>query len=143
VQPGDRSGELADIKKKGEAMQKSESQPSNPAWNFEEFLRRVDNDRELLQELVIIFQKECPRHLNSLKAAVAQKNSQNVAAVAHALKGMLSNLAGSRAAAAAGSLEKLARGGELAAMEAALLALEREVGSLLPEVETYMAEVHS
>jgi HPt (histidine-containing phosphotransfer) domain-containing protein len=60
--------------------------------------------------------------------------------VCHTLRGILSNLAVNRAAAAAGYLEQLAREGAKAALPEAFAAFENEVHGLLPEMETYIVE---
>ena len=66
---------------------------------------------------------------------------KNSGSLSHTLKGMLSNLGGARAAAAAARLEELACAGEIAALRGAFDDLEREAGRLLPELDAYMAEV--
>jgi HPt (histidine-containing phosphotransfer) domain-containing protein len=111
-----------------------------PSVNLPELLARVDNDRELLCDLISIFKEEFPGHLKSIRDAVARSDSAEVINVSHTLKGMLSNLAVSKAAAAAARLEQLGRGGETVSLPDALAAFEREVQGLLPEMETYMVE---
>ncbi len=103
-------------------------------------LARVDNDRELLCDLISIFKEEFPGHLRSLRDAVARRDSAEIVSVSHTLKGMLSNLAVSKAAGAAARLEQLGRTGETVSLPDALAAFEREVHGLLPEMETYMVE---
>ena len=119
------------------------NQPSNDsAIDFPELLSRVDNDRELLLDLMSIFKEDFPRHVRELTDVIAARDLKKLTVVSHTLKGMLANLAVSRAAAAAGKLEQLGRndatGPEIAD---ALRAFQREVHGLLPEMEAYMAEV--
>jgi HPt (histidine-containing phosphotransfer) domain-containing protein len=119
------------------------NQPSNePAIDFPELLARVDNDRELLLDLMAIFKEDFPRHVRELTDVIAARDLKKLTIVSHTLKGMLANLAVSRAAAAAGKLEQLGRdnatGPEIAD---ALHAFQREIHGLLPEMEAYMAEV--
>jgi HPt (histidine-containing phosphotransfer) domain-containing protein len=66
---------------------------------------------------------------------------EQAATVSHTLKGMLSNLAVTRAARGAGQLEELALAKENASLQKALAAFETEVQGLLPEMEVYTAEV--
>ena len=122
-------------------MKKREADLQEPAWNQAELLERVDNDRELLRELLALFKEDFPRTIRSLEAAVSSGDLKNSGSLSHTLKGMLSNLGGARAAAAAARLEELACAGEIAALRGAFDALEREAGRLLPELDTYMAEV--
>ena len=109
--------------------------------DFPELLSRVDNDRELLLDLFAIFKEEFPRHLQGLRDAVSQEDMKQTATVSHMLKGMLSNLAVTRAAKGAGHLEELAHSGEKTSLPGALAAFELEVQGLLPEMEAYTAEV--
>ena len=43
--------------------------------NWSELLARVDNDRELLCDLLSIFKREFPEHLQALRNAVAANDS--------------------------------------------------------------------
>jgi HPt (histidine-containing phosphotransfer) domain-containing protein len=111
--------------------------------NFQELLSRVDDDRELLRDLLSIFTDEFPRHFQALREAVAAQDTKQIVIVGHTMKGMLSNLAVTKAAALAGDLEHKARAGEQASLKDALAAFEQEVEGLLPEMEGYKAEVPS
>jgi len=108
--------------------------------NLHELLARVDNDRELLCDLLSIFKREFPGHLQALQNAVARNDATQVAGVSHMLKGMLSNLAVTKAATSAARLEQLARAEQIPPMRDALAAFEQDVQGLLPEMESYMAE---
>jgi two-component system, sensor histidine kinase and response regulator len=127
--------------KKGAAMHKTRGVSHASRINFPELLSRVDNDRELLVDLFNIFKEEFPRHLQALHDAVALHDMNQTATVSHTLKGMLLNLAVTRAAKAAGQLEQLAHEGAKASVLQAFTAFEMEVQGLLPEMEIYKAEV--
>jgi HPt (histidine-containing phosphotransfer) domain-containing protein len=122
-------------------MEEAKDVSQGASVDLPELLARVDNDRELLHDLLSIFKEEFPRHLYALQEAVACEDCKQAEAVSHTLKGMLSNLAVTRAAACAAQLEQLARGDDKKSLKEALTAFEREVRGLLPEMETYMAEV--
>jgi HPt (histidine-containing phosphotransfer) domain-containing protein len=124
-------------------MENTHAPSRGSSINMPELLSRVDNDRELLRELFAIFKEDFPGHLQALQEAVRRQDMKQVLAVSHTLKGMLLNLAVTRAAAAAGELEQLAHEGKTPSVEAALTALEREVHGLLPEMEAYTAGVQS
>jgi HPt (histidine-containing phosphotransfer) domain-containing protein len=79
-------------------------------------------------------------YLQTLQNAVARNETSQVAGVSYTLKGMLSNLAVTKAAAAIARLEQLARAGEISSLRDALAAFEKEVQGLLPEMESYLAE---
>jgi two-component system, sensor histidine kinase and response regulator len=122
-------------------MNKKEEGLSEPVWNVAELLERVDKDQDLLRELLNIFKEDFPRTMESLELAVASKDLKSSARLSHTLKGMLSSLGATRAAAAATKLEALSSAGETASLEGALKSLESEADSLVPELDAYMTEV--
>jgi HPt (histidine-containing phosphotransfer) domain-containing protein len=122
-------------------MKKSHDHSARPVWNLGELLSRVDHDQELLRELVSIFKAEFPPTLQSLQTAVAAADLKKAASLSHTLKGMLSNLGGTRAADAASRLEALASAGEQPSLKNALELLEGEAACLVPEIEAYLAGV--
>jgi two-component system, sensor histidine kinase and response regulator len=124
-----------------ETMNKEGQELTEQDWNLAELLDRVDNDQELLRELLDIFKEDFPRTMRSLESPVAVSDLKNISRLSHTLKGMLSSLGGTRAAAAAGKLEVLATAGEIAFLKGALDALAHEAENLVPELNAYMAEV--
>jgi two-component system, sensor histidine kinase and response regulator len=121
-------------------MMEPNDPPPEPVVNVAELLARVDNDAELLRELIAIFKVEFPRHLGALREAIAQGNPKNVHKSGHTLKGMLSNLGATRAAAAAAQLEQLRDSSDGTMLKSALALLENEVTDLLPELEACVAK---
>jgi HPt (histidine-containing phosphotransfer) domain-containing protein len=123
-------------------MPNASQPPNEPSIDFPELLARVDNDRDLLLDLMSIFKEEFPRHLRELTDVIAVRDLKKMSVVSHTLKGMLANLAVTRAASAAGKLEQLARDGAAEPeIGDALRAFQREVQGVLPEMDAYMAEV--
>jgi len=112
--------------------------PFQPAWNFSELLVRVENDQELLRDLLNIFKTDLPPLLESLKSAVAATDMKKTASLSHALRGMLANLAGTRAAAVAAELERLANAANPDLLGATLRRLEEETASLNQEIDAYL-----
>jgi two-component system, sensor histidine kinase and response regulator len=125
----------------GKNMEKSKVQASESPFDLTELLDRVDNDRELLRDLLVIFKDDFPAHLHALREAASCVDMKAVSTVGHTLKGMLSNLAASRAAAAAAQLEHLGRAEDSAGLSQALSAFESEISELLPKLDECMAEV--
>jgi len=121
--------------------QKGEKNMSNPIIDFAELLARVENDRELMRDLLLIFKEEFPRHLQALRLAVDSSDAEKVAAEAHTLKGMLSNLAADPAAGAAARLEQLARSREASEFRGACDSFENMGKELLLQLDVCMAEV--
>jgi len=113
---------------------------SQDAVDLPDLLERVDNDHDLLCELIVIFKEEFPRVLQTLKQSVVREDIKNVEVTSHALKGMLSGLSVTRAAAIASRLEQMGRDGKTSGMTETLALFEHEVANLLPELDAYTAE---
>jgi HPt (histidine-containing phosphotransfer) domain-containing protein len=109
--------------------------------NLTELLERVENDRELIRELLLIFKEEFPSHLRALRDAVDSMDGKKVATEAHTMKGMLSNLAASSAAGAAARLEQLGRNQEVSEFQEACASFENLSKELLLQLDTCIAEV--
>jgi len=113
----------------------------NAIIDFSELLARVENDRELMRDLLLIFKEEFPQHLQALRDAVDSRDGERVAAGAHALKGTLSNLAAGPAAGAAARLEQLGRNRAVSEFQEAFVSFESISKELLLQLDTCMAEV--
>jgi histidine phosphotransfer protein HptB len=109
--------------------------------DLQELLGRLDNDYELLRDLLTIFKTDFPRLVEAIEEAIARQDMKEIMKSSHTLKGMLSNLAVTKGAEAAGRVERIAQEGTMAAVQEAFAAFRLEVQGLLPEMETYMAEV--
>jgi HPt (histidine-containing phosphotransfer) domain-containing protein len=114
---------------------------SSSLIDFAELLARVENDRELMRDLLLIFKEEFPRCHRALHDAVDSLDAKRVASEAHTLKGMLSNLAAREPASAAASLEQLGRSCEASEFVAALAAFDRLAKELLLQLDSCVAEV--
>src|SRR6266478_1204172 len=112
-----------------------------PILDHQELLTRVENDRELLRDLLTIFKEDFPRQLLTLREAVEAKDGDLVATAAHTLRGMLSNLAASQAAATAARLEQMGRKNETLGFQEAFVVFQNDVDKLLPQLDVCMAEV--
>jgi PAS domain S-box-containing protein len=121
--------------------QQEEKYMPNANIDLAELLARVENDRELMRELLLIFKEEFPRHLLALRVAVDSSDGEKVATEAHTLKGMLSNLAANPAAGAAARLEQLGRTQEVAAFQEACATFENISRDLLLQLDTCVVEV--
>ena len=123
------------------SARKKEKHVPKPIMGLTELLERVENDRELIRDLILIFKEEFPIHLRALRDAVDSMDGKAVAAEAHAMKGMLSNLAASSAAGAAARLEQLGRNQEVSEFQEACASFEILSKELLLHLDTCMAEV--
>src|SRR5262249_54668247 len=95
----------AEIKKQGLLWGDLMSQGFDP----ESLWERVDGDRDLLRELVEIFDQEFPGMLARLEASIQQGDAVDMAKAAHKIKGTLLQFSGKSAAAAAQALELMGK----------------------------------
>lgn len=109
--------------------------------DFEELLERTENDRELMRDLLTIFKDEFPERLQALSDAVVSLNATNVVLEAHALKGMLSNLAAVEAAVAVAELERFGRNNETSRFLDSFSHFQAIAKELCRQVEACVAEV--
>lgn len=124
-----------------EPVEEEEKTMSSSLINFAELLERVENDRELMRDLLLIFKEEFPRLNQALHDAVESGDGKRVAAEAHTLKGMLSHLAAREAADAAASLEQLGRNEKPSEFTEALAAFDQVARQLMLQVDSCVAEV--
>jgi HPt (histidine-containing phosphotransfer) domain-containing protein len=121
-------------------MTQQGGRPEEVTVNLPELLRRVDNDRELLCELIGIFKEDFPPLLRQLQEYVTRGDTKRVETTSHALTGMLHGLSVTRAAKKAQRLEQMARAGETAGLADALTLFEQELPNLLPELDGYITK---
>lgn len=111
--------------------------------NFAELLARVDNDRELVRELLLLFKQDFPLQLQALEQSISQDDWDQTVLISHALKGMLSSLAMNVAAAHAAKLEELAKAAEKRALKSSFADFVEKVQGLPKEADACMSEVQT
>jgi two-component system sensor histidine kinase/response regulator len=95
-------------------------------------LERVEGDRELLAEMVHLFQEDAPRLLAAMREALARGDMALLERSAHSLKGAAANLSAKSASAAAQRLESDAKNKQAVPAQESLANVERAVVQLLP-----------
>jgi PAS domain S-box-containing protein len=91
-----------------------------PVLDERELLDRVGGDRELAGELLDLFARSWPEKINAIRASAEAGDLEEVAHLAHELKGSAANLGAREAMSAAVGLETAAREGGTAAVRAAV-----------------------
>jgi two-component system sensor histidine kinase/response regulator len=86
----------------------TEERAYESSFDLPELLARVDNDRELLQEIFEIYQQEFPMLQLQLRDAWERGDMEEVRVAAHTLKGMLSSMSFMRASTSAMRIERMA-----------------------------------
>ena len=101
-----------------------------------ELLRKVGGDRRLLTQVSQMFGAEYPKIVTAVRDAISRQDIDDFRRAAHALKGVVGNMAAQGAYAAASHLEHLSREAILVEGEVALNRLEREVNGFQQALET-------
>jgi HPt (histidine-containing phosphotransfer) domain-containing protein len=109
--------------------------PPLESFDWSAALAAVGGDRELLQELAVLFLKECPGWLAEIRAAITGKDPGRLQFAAHTLKGSLHIFAAPAALGEALRLETMARQKNLSEADDAWAALTREIDGLRPALE--------
>jgi len=101
-----------------------------PVLDEQAILERVDGNRDLLREIVALFLEAYPRQQAELGAAIARGRAEEVARVAHAIKGSVAFFASGPVVELARGLEMMGRRGDLVDAQSRFDALEAELAQL-------------
>jgi CheY-like chemotaxis protein len=101
----------------------------------EELLERIEGDRTLLAELVVLLRESYPTQIRSAREAVMQSDAAALERAGHALKGALGNLAAPIGSKLAFELESMGRTGDLRLANTSIDRLEHELLSVLKTLE--------
>jgi two-component system, sensor histidine kinase and response regulator len=125
------------------ASKEREQEPmgENQIWNLESALARVGGDRDLLGELIVIFESECPKLIATIRAAIERGDAAALELNAHGLKGAVGNFSAGPAADRARELEMMGRNKTLEGAGETLRLLEAEIKRLLAEFEKFPRKV--
>jgi len=94
----------------------------------------MDDDRDLFEEIVRLFQRDAPVQMQHIRQGLVQGDSAAVHHGAHTIKGIVGIFRAERTVQAAERLEQLAALGDLT---------PAEVGAAAAELEAAMAELHT
>lgn len=104
-----------------------------------ELLTRVENDRELLTELLLMFRDELPGLQNMLHSAVDLDDLTQATKTAHTLKGMSANMSLTRGTTLIARAEEAARTGDRSALKSTLGAFDSEMVGLSAAIDAFTA----
>ena len=93
-------------------------------------LERVQDDKELLLELLDIFQQDFVGKRDALTEALKQKDVQKVKELAHSIKGASGNISAKPIHALCLKMEQIAREGDITKIEPLLGELDQQFESL-------------
>jgi HPt (histidine-containing phosphotransfer) domain-containing protein len=113
---------------------KHESDGPSAVVDFESLLKRCLNNKELPKKLLTKFHARLPEELRQINEAVAARDSAQISAMAHRLKGAAANLSAEPMREAAAEPEAIGRDGDLTDAEMWLARLNTEGTRFLRDV---------
>jgi two-component system, sensor histidine kinase and response regulator len=112
-----------------------QSSEANDSVDVNQLLERIDDDRALLEELVQLFKSDYPRGLAAVNSAIQAQSANELQLAGHSLKGVLSNLSASKAAALAADLEIQGKSNDLSQSKGTFEQLGREIEKVMSALE--------
>lgn len=109
--------------------------------NLPDLLARVEGDRDLLAELLLMFQQEIPGLQGALHHAMEVGDLPEAAKTAHAFKGMLASLSMAQGASMATTIEAAARVGDVPKIKETLAVFDAEMVALSAAVDAFRAGI--
>ena len=143
LQPGELFAAIERVR--SGSRQNEETRAAEPAatddLNPVELLERVQGDRELLAEIVQLFDDGLPAILRSLRESADRNDTAEFARAAHTLKGSVGNFGRQAAYRAVEQMEGFAKENDMAQAAATLRIVESELDRLQAALEPFRAAV--
>jgi signal transduction histidine kinase/HPt (histidine-containing phosphotransfer) domain-containing protein len=117
------------------------SVPKKPAAaipaGIDDLLGRIGGDKKLLNKMIRTFLRDTPKRIASLQKALQRKDAEEIASLAHALKGSVSIFLAQHARDRAQELEDLGHKSELGGATAVYATLKEEIAKLEENLRGY------
>ena len=107
--------------------------------DLREFMERVQDDRDLMIELLDIFQQDFAEKRKVIDGAVQSKNFEQIRSIAHSLKGSSGNISAKTMHASWFQIEQLAKNSDVIGIAEVLGQLDK----MFKELETYAIRLKS
>jgi signal transduction histidine kinase/HPt (histidine-containing phosphotransfer) domain-containing protein len=109
--------------------------------DFSFLLTRVGGDEKLLARMIQTFLHDTPKRLGAIASALRRQNVEDLASLAHALKGSVSIFGAEAARLKAQDLQEIARSGDLESAETLMGSLKEEIANLLANLRGYAHQI--
>ena len=109
-------------------------------FDLDDALEKVGGDREILEEILVVFSESYPDQLSELKNAIDNGDTQIVERAAHTLKGSVGTFSAKKALKTAFRLETMGREGNLQEATAVYSKLEQEIEELEAALKATLSE---
>lgn len=103
---------------------------AEPILDLKDFLERVQDDRELLFELLEIFQADFAHKRELIPQLAKENKSQDIRDLTHSMKGAAGNISAKAIFATCLRMEKNADNGDLSTVEKDLVLLDQQFADL-------------
>lgn len=113
----------------------------NDAIDLNEFLERVQDDKELLLELIDIFAEDYEGKRKLLGTAVEGKDYEEIKSIAHSLKGASGNISAKKLRMILLQFEEMGKAQDLSEVEEVLEALDKEYANVAERFESLKEEL--
>jgi len=114
------------------------STPASTVLDVEQAMTNLAGDRDLYREVLATFTSSLPEQVEALRRASTHANLQDVAAIAHSLKGSASNIGAERARHLAMRVEELAQQGDGTDALSLVTELEASLNELRGVIATFL-----
>ena len=109
-------------------------------FDLDDALEKVGGDKEILEEILVVFSESYPDQLKELKNAINSGDAPIVERAAHTLKGSVGTFSAKKALETALRLETMGRDGKLQEAAAAYSKLEQELEELDAALRATLSE---
>jgi two-component system sensor histidine kinase/response regulator len=109
-------------------------------FDLDDALEKVGGDKEILEEILVVFSESYPDQLSELKKAIDNGDAPIVERAAHTLKGSVGTFSGKKALETAFRLETMGRDGNLQEAAAVYFKLEQEIEELEAALRASLSE---
>jgi len=113
---------------------------SQVEWDMAGTLEQLGGDETLLQEVMEIFLREAPQHLEALGLAVKEGNAETVETMAHTMKGELGYLGVPQISRRARELEEMGHTRNLEGAASLFPLFEADISGLFRSVRSFAGQ---
>ena len=117
--------------------------PAASSAGIDDLLGRIGGDKKLLNKMIQTFLRDTPKRIVSLQKALQRKDADEIASLAHALKGSVSIFLAQHARDRAQELEDLGRESELGGAMAVYATLKEEIAKLEENLRGYAKQTQA
>ncbi len=117
--------------------------PAAISAGIDDLLGRIGGDKRLLNKMIQTFLRDTPKRIAALQKALQRHDADEIASLAHALKGSVSIFLAQHARDRAQELEDLGRNSELGGATAVYAALKEEIAKLEENLRGYAKQTRA